>query len=210
MMAAVIWSAIADHELLTFVSEIELITCSQNREVSLGGLRLLVVAFSGLVAPFVEAAPLFRLVDNQDGSGVFQIAPDASLFPTAAGGSIAFEIDATITGATVLEAVNGVLFPVNNPGDIGGSLFFGTQISAGNTRVRAAYGSNLFTTTDFVDALLVRLTGPATINYNAAFAQGGMLFSASGSEAITLIPEPAAGLLLLAGAGCLCGRIRWC
>ncbi|WP_197524976.1 PEP-CTERM sorting domain-containing protein [Botrimarina hoheduenensis] len=132
----------------------------------------------------VFAMPALTFVNNGNSTGTFRLAPDVALFPSAAGGSLAFEISVTVTGATIQAGTNGALFPTANPGDIGvGGLFNGVAI-AGNV-VRGAYGSNLFTTGTAVDAFTVDLSAGGTFTYLAEVAQNGTKFDFNGSGAIT-------------------------
>ncbi|MEO1498721.1 MAG: PEP-CTERM sorting domain-containing protein [Planctomycetota bacterium] len=139
--------------------------------MSLKSLALLLVA--GFTAATVSAAPSLSFVDNADGTGAFQITPDDSLFETAAGGSIAFEIE--ITGLTVgsiaSATANTTDFPRSNPGNFDGGIISGLVFDASS--LTAAFGSDLFTTNTAVDAVTIDFGGAADFTYKARVAQAG-------------------------------------
>lgn len=132
-----------------------------------------VAALSFAVAP-AFAAPSLTFVNNADGTGVFQITPDASLFPTPAGGSIAFEIEITglSDGAIVSAAEDMTNFPNANPGNFLGGASTGLNFTGSS--LTAAFGSNLFTTDTPVDALTIDFGGAATFDYLAVVAQANV------------------------------------
>ncbi|MGL4513745.1 MAG: hypothetical protein ACRCT8_11700 [Lacipirellulaceae bacterium] len=136
-----------------------------------------VAALCVLAASQAVAQPVLTFVNNADSTGKFTITPTGASVGDP--DSLAFEIVVTVTAGGNGAATVGALFPTANPGGtapITGGTWNGLT-GSGTTTIRAAFGSNLFTSAAPVDALTIDLAGAGSISWQAVLAQDAVLTS---------------------------------
>jgi hypothetical protein len=168
------------------------------------------VASNAIAAPILTVEELGPTPSN-DRLWIAQVAPDPSFFTgTPPGGSMAVELAFAIDGAELIGVEENEAFwdapnPGNNP--FTGTVTEGLWVDLIGERTFGAFGSVRLTSADPVDLFLFETTGlgPTTIRYGVAasgddelgarIAQGGINFDGY-TGAVTVIPEPAAALLI--------------
>lgn len=150
---------------------------------------LLLLCVACFIVSDVLAQPSLTVVDGGlNGSSnrewVVRVAPDASLFSSAAGGSLAVELGFDVTAGSLVSATaNSVLWPRTNPGNdpFTNAITRGVAVDSAANTVFAALGSGLFPTDAAVDVITIETAGSAT----TTLTWGGHLLLAGSDNAFT-------------------------
>lgn len=159
---------------------------------------------------------------SNDREWLVEIAPDATLFSSPSGGSLATELAFEVVVGDILSATKFAAdWPFDNPGNnpFTNQTDFGVQVDTAADTVFAALGSNVFTSGSPVDTLLLVTSGsgPTTINWGGHMLLVGSQFEYTGSRiaqdgvnydsyigSSSVVPEPSTAwlslLALLAGS----------